>query len=63
ADALGDEQSNLELSSKRAAATESFVRGIAGNRFTLESSVTTSKVDETLPEGRFLNRSIRIRVR
>lgn len=63
ADALGDEQSNLELSSKRAAVTEAFVRSVAGDRFTLESSVSKVKVEEVVPEGRFLNRSIRIRVR
>jgi outer membrane protein OmpA-like peptidoglycan-associated protein len=63
ADALGDETSNLELSSKRAAVTESFVRSVAGEKFVLETAVSQTKVDETLPEGRFLNRSIRIRVR
>ncbi|MFM2133546.1 MAG: hypothetical protein RL156_827 [Bacteroidota bacterium] len=63
ADALGDETSNLELSSKRAAVTESFVRNVAGEKFVLETAVSQTKVNETLPEGRFLNRSIRIRVR
>jgi outer membrane protein OmpA-like peptidoglycan-associated protein len=63
ADALGDETSNLELSSKRAAVTESFVRSVAGEKFVLETAVSQTKVNETLPEGRFLNRSIRIRVR
>lgn len=63
ADALGDEESNLELSSKRASVTESFLKSIAGDRFRLESSISKDKVDESVPEGRFLNRSIRIRVR
>ncbi len=63
ADALGDEASNRQLSERRAASTESFIKSISGSKFKLASSVSTQKFDESRPEGRFLNRSIRIRVR
>ncbi len=63
ADALGDEASNRQLSERRAANTESFIKSISSSKFRLESSVSTDKFDESRPEGRFLNRSIRIRVR
>ncbi len=63
ADALGDEASNRQLSERRASSTENFIKSISASKFQLESSVSTEKFDESRPEGRFLNRNIRIRVR
>lgn len=63
ADILGQEQRNKELSERRAKTTEAFVRSISGTKFNITSGVVNDKFDDTKPEGRFLNRSIRIRVK
>ncbi len=62
ADAIGDEASNRQLSERRAASTENFIRSVGNNSFKIVSSVSTDKFNESRPEGRFLNRCIRIRV-
>lgn len=62
ADALGAEKRNAELSRDRAANVEKFIRSIAGNRFQITSSGAEARFSDATPEGRFLNRSIRIRV-
>ncbi len=59
----GSEQRNAELSAARAKATEDFLKEISGNKFTLETSTDTQKFSEETPEGRFLNRSIRVQVK
>lgn len=58
----GSEQRNAELSAARANATEEFLKGISGSKFTFATSTGTQKFSEDTPEGRFLNRSIRVRV-
>lgn len=62
ADALGAEKRNAELSRDRAENVEKFIRSIAGDRFQITSSGAGAKFSDATPEGRFLNRSIRIRV-
>lgn len=61
ADALGAEKRNAELSRDRALSVEKFIRSIAGNRFTITSSGAEARFPDASPEGRFLNRSIRVR--
>ncbi len=63
ADALGTAERNVRLSRERASSTEQFIRSIVGNKFKIETGINEDKFDETTPQGRFLNRSIRIRVK
>ncbi|HOQ49475.1 MAG TPA: OmpA family protein, partial [Candidatus Kapabacteria bacterium] len=63
ADALGTAERNVRLSRERASNTEQFIRSIVGNKFKIETGISEEKFDETTPQGRFLNRSIRIRVK
>lgn len=62
ADALGAEKRNEQLSRERAASVEKFIRSVAGNAYQITSSGADAKFSDATPEGRFLNRSIRIRV-
>lgn len=62
-DALGDEQKNKELSERRAKATETYIRSITGSKHSITSGISTEKFDDSKPEGRFLNRCIKIRVK
>lgn len=62
-DALGSEKRNLELAAKRAQSIENFINSVAENTFKIVSSGSTAKFPDDTPEGRFLNRSIRVRVR
>ncbi len=61
ADALGAEKRNAELSRDRALNVEKFIRSISGDRFTITSSGAEARFPDATPEGRFLNRSIRVR--
>lgn len=63
ADALGSEESNLKLSKDRASKTEEFIKSVSGNKFKIETGINTNKYPEDTPQGRFLNRSIRIIVK
>lgn len=63
ADALGTEERNLILSKERAANTEAFINNVAGTKFNIETGINTEKFPEDTPQGRFLNRSIRIKVK
>lgn len=63
ADALGTAERNIKLSRERATNTEEFIRSIVGNKFKIETGINNQKFDESTPQGRFLNRSIRIRVK
>lgn len=63
ADALGTQERNAELSRERAQATENYIKSVAGDKFKFETGVNSSKFDESVPEGRFLSRSIGIRVK
>jgi outer membrane protein OmpA-like peptidoglycan-associated protein len=62
-DVLGDEQKNKELSERRAKATETYLRSITGSKHNITSGISLDKFDDSKPEGRFLNRCIKIRVR
>lgn len=62
-DILGSDQRNRELSEQRARVTEQFIRSVTRSRFTITTSTTTEKFPDTTPQGRFLNRSIRITAR
>jgi len=62
-DALGSDQRNVVLARERAAVTRSYIQSVSGDKFNYETSGTDEKFDEQTPQGRFLNRSIRIRVR
>lgn len=63
ADALGSQQRNIQLEKNRATVTEQFIRSISGNKFIIRSAQETEKFSENTPEGRFLNRNMRIRLR
>ena len=60
ADALGSEERNLELTNERAQNTETYILEVAGDKFNIETGVNIDKFSETTPQGRFLNRSIKI---
>ncbi|MBI3260534.1 MAG: OmpA family protein [Ignavibacteriae bacterium] len=62
ADALGTGQRNLQLSEERAKNTEEFIHSLSGNKFNITTATQTEKFPENTPEGRFLNRSMRIRL-
>lgn len=62
-DALGTDTRNKELSLQRAKVTEDFIRGLIGNKFIIETSTSGARFADLTPQGRFLNRSIRITVR
>lgn len=62
ADALGTEERNIVLSKERASNTEQFIKSVAGSKFTIETGISNNKFNESTPQGRFLNRSIRIKV-
>lgn len=62
ADALGTQQRNAQLEKNRATVTEQFIRSIAGNKFAIRTAQQTEKFSENTPEGRFLNRNMRIRL-
>jgi outer membrane protein OmpA-like peptidoglycan-associated protein len=62
-DVLGSDQRNRELSTQRARNTEQYIRSVSGDRFVFSVDTTTEKFSDDTPQGRFLNRSIRITVR
>lgn len=64
ADILGTDQRNKELSEQRARTTEQFLRSVARDKsFTYVVDTTTDRFGDVSPQGRFLNRSIRLRVK
>lgn len=62
-DILGTDTRNKELSEQRASVTEAFIRSLVGNKFTIETSTSGTRFADLTPQGRFLNRSIRITAR
>lgn len=61
ADILGDEARNRKLAQDRAHATEEFLRTIAAaKRLRIVARGIERRFTDQLPEGRFLNRSIRV---
>lgn len=63
ADALGTQARNRELSQQRAQNTEQFIRSVSGNRLNIVVSGDATPFSDATPQGRFLNRSIRLTVR
>lgn len=61
-DALGSGLRNQQLSDERASVTETFIRSLSGDKFKIKTATQTNKFPETTPEGRFLNRSMRLRL-
>ncbi len=61
-DALGTERRNVQLEKERAENTRDFIRSVAGDKFEIKTASGVDKFTEETPQGRFLNRSIRIRV-
>jgi len=62
ADALGSEERNRVLSEQRADKTELLVKSVANKSLNFRTSITSEKFSNETPQGRFLNRSIRVRV-
>ena len=61
-DALGSQERNVELSNARAKVTEDFIRSVAGNRLRITAGKGEAQFPDDTPEGRFLNRSIIVRI-
>lgn len=63
ADELGSAERNAQLERQRAANTEQFIKSASNKKFNYETGTNPEKIDNGTPQGRFLNRSIRIRVK
>ncbi|MBU3679550.1 MAG: hypothetical protein FGM32_08080 [Candidatus Kapabacteria bacterium] len=63
ADVLGTLERNRQLSSNRAANTEAYIRSITAKSFTFATTSLASPYSDATPQGRFLNRNIRIRLK
>ena len=61
-DALGPESYNKKLAVHRAAATEKYIKEISKGKFRIVTKTQTDKFDETTAAGRFLNRSILVKL-
>jgi len=63
-DALGTEKRNKTLELERATNTMNFIKNLKGKNINIENDNNLDdKFDETTPQGRFLNRSIRIKLK
>ena len=62
ADVLGSQERNRILSEARATTTRGYVKSITKKAFTFTSSSQSKSYSNDTPQGRFLNRNIRIRV-
>jgi outer membrane protein OmpA-like peptidoglycan-associated protein len=62
-DELGTQQRNAILAQERAENTKNFIQSIVGNKLKIEIGTNNDKFPENTPQGRFLNRSIKIRVK
>lgn len=63
ADELGTADRNKELEEERAGNTRQFINSNTNKNINIITGVKTNKFDESTPQGRFLNRSITIRVK
>jgi outer membrane protein OmpA-like peptidoglycan-associated protein len=64
ADVLGDVARNRRLAEERAHVTEEFLRSLTGiKQFQIVARGIERRFSDATPEGRFLNRSIRVRLR
>jgi outer membrane protein OmpA-like peptidoglycan-associated protein len=62
ADRLGTRESNRELALERARTTRSFIESTGGKSFEYEIGINQKKFPEARPQGRFLNRSVKIEI-
>ena len=62
ADELGTVQRNRELEEERAENTREFIETSSNKQFIIQTGENTTKFDQNDPNGRFLNRSIIIKV-
>lgn len=62
ADVLGSQERNRVLSEARATTTQAYLKSITNKSFTFTSSAENKSFSNATPQGRFLNRNIRIRV-
>lgn len=62
ADVLGSEDRNRILSEQRGSNTEQFMRSVANKNLNFKTSTRTDKYSDDTPQGRFLNRSIHVRI-
>jgi len=63
-DILGTTEYNTALARERAQSTERFIRSISADKFNITTSIAvTDKFSDETPQGRFLNRNIKIRVK
>lgn len=62
ADELGTAERNRELSKERAMNTKEYIESYENKKFDISIDVNTDKFDETTSQGRFLNRSIIIKI-
>ncbi len=63
ADFLGSSERNAVLENERAEKTQKYIQSISGSKFKFETGRSSDKFDEITPQGRFLNRSIKIKVK
>lgn len=62
-DNIGLEQYNKQIASDRADAAIQFIKGNSNKSFYFEKLTNIRKFDESTPQGRYLNRSIKIRIK
>ncbi len=62
-DTYGTEKRNKTLAGERANNTNAYIKTLKGRNVNLETLTTNEKFDESTPQGRFLNRSIRLRLK
>lgn len=62
-DEIGLEEANKKIASERAANAINFIKSNTSKMFYFEERTNTDKYDETTPQGRYLNRSIIIRIK
>ncbi|MBI5326051.1 MAG: hypothetical protein HZB41_12395 [Ignavibacteriae bacterium] len=63
ADALGTEERNKQLEFERANVTKEFIKSISNEKFKFITDVNKTKFSDDTEEGRFLNRSMKIRLK
>lgn len=63
ADALGAEERNKALEKERADNTRNYIKLVSGSKFNFEWVTDSGKFAEETPEGRFLNRNIKVKVK
>jgi len=61
-DIIGTNEYNLELARQRASNTQKYINSIARDKFKIVLKTNVDKFSDGTPQGRFLNRSIKIRL-